>query len=349
MSQTKLVTPVFHNLFSREIRPIRSWSEWLERWQAAVTLEEMLGLIHVGFGVSYDTYRDETQYDQSDRLAFYFRIADGWADHYHLLRVTGENEVEYVVGRDKNGNMIRKSPSELRQRVARKAFDMLCLNFFKLDLHQDRDESTDRWMIDVVFGQLFLIIQGFFRLEKHEGVVFGDRFKIRNLQGFADDWSPNEKHVVDFFIALAKFVWRWKDDGKSLWIESYRIIRFEENVAEMRSRLIVAKLWILEVLSQMDMLDILDKWLLEFDKDCLAKLEEIALRSELKDHRDPVSKDRKVNSVEEACYADSSAAWMLQKYKLMKNEDERLKAILDAQRNKEEADQELKRLTSAKK
>jgi len=57
----------------------------------------------------------------------------------------------------------------------------------------------------------------------------------------------------------------------------------------------------------LDELNLLHRWILEFDNPCLAKLKEIALRRELSSHRHPVTEDRKVADIDEACYLGSSA------------------------------------------
>ena len=72
MSQQKLEVQPVHDLFTREIRPIKDWQEWLERWQAAVTMDEMLGLLHVGFDHPVGQYAEHTRpkYDGINRILF---------------------------------------------------------------------------------------------------------------------------------------------------------------------------------------------------------------------------------------------------------------------------------------
>jgi len=63
-----------HTARMKEIQPMKDWEEWLERWPAARTFEEMLGLIRVGFDVPLG---DKKDHDEIDRLIFYFAAADG--------------------------------------------------------------------------------------------------------------------------------------------------------------------------------------------------------------------------------------------------------------------------------
>ncbi|QQG42765.1 MAG: hypothetical protein HYW15_00905 [Candidatus Giovannonibacteria bacterium] len=330
-----------HDLFTREIRPISNWCEWLRRWQVAEILEEMVGLLHVGFSVSLErNYRCEKEYDRIDRLVFYFTIADGWDNNY-LLRAPEDGEKSYKVGRDDCGNVIRKTPSELRQRLALKAFDALCLNFFRMDLREDRGNLKDVWEREIASERLFPIIQNFFRAEK--GGFGGVR--IRNLS-HSDERSHNEKRAIDFLLNLARFIWGWREKEVPSWAEHKK--EMEARIRATRSRVDVSKPWMIEVLSELGKLGLLREWMLELDKTCLAKIEEIALRNELEKYRHPVIKDRKVATINEACYVGSATAWFLKEYELKKAEHERLSSMLEAERSIEEARHRIDMLASKK-
>ena len=67
MPEQKSAAPAVHPLLSREIRPLYNWHEWLARWDAALTAEELLGLLHVGFNVPLDrSEHGEKGYDAVD-------------------------------------------------------------------------------------------------------------------------------------------------------------------------------------------------------------------------------------------------------------------------------------------
>lgn len=324
---------IIHNLFTREVRPIHNWHEWLERWQSATTVEEMLGLLHTGFNVSLEhSQYGEKEYDSIDRDIFYFTIADGWADDY-LLRTPLDEKKHYPFGRDEHGRTVHKSASEIRQVVALKAFDMLCLNFFRVELKEDGRIASAR---------LFPIILDFFRIEQPH---FGTRFEIRNLN--RSNWrelSHNEQLARKFLLNLARFVWGWKEVDTRFYRGKDKEAA-EKWITEMRARLDAAKPWMVEVLVNLDGFDLLREWMLELDKPCLAKLKEIALRSELSQYGHPVVKNRKVTALDEACYTGSRAAWLLKERELKMREGERLKAILAAEHQKEEANQKIQKLT----
>lgn len=335
-----------HTLLTREIRPIRNWHEWLARWQMAEDFQWMESLLHVGFSVSLEREaHGEKEYNCIDRDIFYFSIADGWANRYLLqLPTDGDNEY-YAVGRDSNGNVIKKGPNELRQQLARKAFDMLCLNFFKVELLRGGrrgDEFNDVWESLVVSERLFPIIQSFFRAEKAE---FSDNVRIRNLS-YRDERSHNERQAVNFLLNLAKFIWGWKKPDTK-WYGS-RKDEADKRFAATRARVDAAKPWMVEVLAELNGFDVLREWILELDKACLAKLKEVALRNELSQYRHPVTKDRQVATLDEACYVGSKTAWFFKEYELMTKEHKRLGAILEAEQQKTEANRRIDELTAKK-
>src|SRR3989344_8565197 len=68
-------------IMDREIKSILNWYQWLERWNEALTVQEMIGLLHCGFEVSLSKMGyNEKEYSQIDRVAFYLTAANGWAD-----------------------------------------------------------------------------------------------------------------------------------------------------------------------------------------------------------------------------------------------------------------------------
>lgn len=338
---------LIHNLLTREVRPIRDWSEWFDLWKKAETMEQMLGLLHVGFNMPFKLLKyGDKEYDEIDRLTFYLTAAFGWANDY-LLRLPGDEKKEYSVYDRKKGGEHRKLPYELRQQVAIKAFDMLCLNLFKTEL---REPSTlafhGIWENFIASERLFPVIIDFFRVE--EGPYRHISGRIRNLPRH-DKQSHNERVVIDFVINLINFIWEWRERKLKSWFTPEFEKETTREETEMRSRLDSAKPWTIEVLSELDQLGLLRKWILDLDKASLAKLKEIALRSKLHTHRHPVKKDRQVERLDEALYIGSPAAWLLKEHEVAKREHARLTAIREAEEKKEEAEQKLKNLTSAKK
>lgn len=337
----------------REVRPVLNWNEWLECWESAKTLSEMAGLIHTGFDVPLDhaVRYGERKYTYNDRVAFYFAIADGWADRY-LLQTREQKEKTYYIGYDRHGlNRVYISESEARHELARKAFFLLCTNFFKLELRteykQTREEAEYDWMERFAARELFPLFFSFFRLEKGQfgGIVH------RNLPRRADDEKARneEKYAHDFFLRLAKFLWSWRGRRIESYWDAAQKKEAEEMNAALMERISAARPQMIEILFGVGKPEVLREWLLSFDKACLKKLEEIALRSELVSHEHPVRQSRKVATIDEACFAGSKAAWLLKEYELRKTEFARLSAIRTAQIQKEESEHRIRRLSSVKK
>lgn len=336
------VDPVsFHNLFSREIRPPRDWAEWLECWQAARTTCEMLGLLHGGFDVEFEWYYG-MKYDPLHRLEFYFEIADGWNDA-NLLRLRGDRDQEYRIRRDENGNVLFKTAGEIRQTIARKAFDMLCGNFFNPKNFRERgdhDKLEEDQMRNIVSGRLFLVVQKFFRVEK-DCVLF-DRISVRNLSRHPDGRSNNEKQAVGFLLRMMKYLWTWQEVKAESFDSEKEKARIREHNATMQAAICAARPWMIEVLHYLGELRLLKRaWVLALDEPCLAKLKEIALRSELQYYRHHVTKARKALTLNEACYVGSEAAWILKQHELMSREDRRLREIQKETWAREESDRKI--------
>ena len=340
---------VIKPLTTVNIRPIWNWNEWLELWQLASDRECMgwlESLLHTGFNgnVSFDKADYyEKKYDHIDRIIAYFTIADGWPNHYQFENSNG-NDRSYLTGYDKNGNSVRKSTSALRQQVARKAFDMLCLNFFKEEEYRYEESEGDFWWRVVLSERLFPVIQNFFRIEKGR---YTDRVEIRNLYHQTERLSHNEQLAVDFLLKLAKFLWEWKKTPIESWHKEDKQKSISEKNERRRIQLDAAKPWMVEILIQLDKLDVLRKWMFKLDKPCLDKLREIALHSELDDFEHHVAKDRPVKTLDEACLAGSKAAWFLKEYELKKKELTRLKTVRDAELALEEAQRKVKKLTAS--
>lgn len=328
----------FHTTLSRSIRPDLNWNELMERWQTAITLEDMLSVLHRGFrgGLFENRFPGERVYDQTDRLIFYFAIADGWEDS-SSLRLPGDEMVpRLLMGYDKHDRPMQKAPCELRQVVAQKAFDMLCLNYFKTmpsikTGHEERDFHRD-WE-NVASERLFPVIQRFFRVKNR---------KMRNLSHLNDRRSHNEWLAAEFVINLAKFIWEWREYEISHW-SSHEEETKKFNM-ETRFRLDASKPWTIEILSALGRLDVLQQWMFELDKECLKKLKEIAMSNKFSEYREPVRENRPVASLDEACYLGSPAAWFLKEHELRTSEHKRLLAVARSKQKIKEAEEELKKL-----
>ncbi|HVN26264.1 MAG TPA: hypothetical protein VMT99_01240 [Candidatus Paceibacterota bacterium] len=340
-----------HDLFTREIRPLHNWNEWLERWQAAVTIEEMLGLLHVGFEVPMGTrHWEEKKYDHIDRVLFYMKMADGWSNG-SLLKKAGDPDKEYEFGQDKRGYVTKRKPHGMRQILAKKAFDLLCQNFFgSFELEgsgKHGDEWNRHWELDVVTPRFFPSLVKFFRTEK--GWLDEESIRIPNLN--VPEWqdaSHYEAKARDFVVKLSTFMWGWKEPDYFCGEEEDRAAAVGEN-EKLRSRIETAKPWILEVLIGLNEWTLIRERLLSLDRACLDKLKEIAFRTKLSRHLHPVIEDRKVASLDEAYFAGSRAAMLLSQRELLLREGRRLQEIRKAHEMKQKAELVIKGHSNSKK
>lgn len=310
--------------FMHEVRPIRNWHEWVQLAQAATTFDQKLGLLHVGFDMWLDRREyDEPSYKADDRLQFYFDVANGWtnARHFREEGLFRDDEPNYRIN-----NRIERTRSEQRQLLAQKAFDMLAQRYFKPKLswleEMDFQSREDRPIIrNYLRGLEFQLVMNFFT--PREGVM--QNISLRK------DSRPSERQVIDFLLKLPKLIWSWKEHEIMSYDREEERLRKEAYNCDERKAVATAKSWAIEMLSALDELEVLNDSSLELDETCLAKLTEIAFRTKLKHYYCPVSEDRRVLTLDEACLAGSAAAWMLKRHELVTNERARLQEIRTAE------------------
>lgn len=314
-----------HPLLAKEIKPLKNWSEFLQSWESVNTIDQMVAVLNAGFTFSAD--------NPVERILFYLQIADGWENKNILQKPTESTERAqcYYL----SGEKIWKSPAELRQIIAVKAFQMLCQYVFKVDLLIREDYVVyfnEVWEEEFTSELLFPAIMNFFRIEEHEISICDTEATIRNL---VRPWKMSEeiKPAYEFLSNLALFMWDWKVRERCEDKEK-RSKRIQKNIA-LRARLDAAKPWMVEVLVALDQLDVLRRYILELDEACIVRLKEIALRSELYASSHCVQETRKVKTIDEACYAGSKAAWFLKEYELKNRENQRLLAIKEAEIQRE--------------
>lgn len=348
---------LIHNLFTRPVVPLRNWNQWLARWQSAESIEEMLGLLHCGFDVPISEGRKwgEKEYNYVDRILFYLTIADGWADAYLLESEEEKQQGVYstdrhVFGYDRGGYPVCKQARDLRKIVAQKAWNQLCLNFFRHNQGaDDKNREGFRCIPDseIISERLFQAIINFFRPEERR---FSSYISIRNLERRPDSSSSHHQGLaVEFLLEFVKLIWKWeKGDPYFSDKDADKKAKWESEQAVIRARLDAAKPWAIEILAEIEGgLALIEEMLLTLEEPCLEKLKEIALRTELEQYRHSISETRKVATLDEACYVGSRSAWLLKKRELKLREGKRLQAIRDAERAKKEADRRIKELSSA--
>ncbi len=328
-------------LKSRKIRPIFNLHEWFQLFEKAGTLTEMVSLIHEIFDVDvHNRCHNEPEYEEIDRIIACLSLADGRLNS-KILR--GEGDDTFSVRLREIGwkrNTVRSQ--ELKQKVAAKAFSVLCTNFFKVEMIVP-GSLTGKWVGWIEGGKLIPALQHFFRLE-NDG--FG-RISMPNIDLYYK--SRHEEAVtINLLLNLGKFLWEWNAEISWSRPEAEKQKKDEAN-AKFQATLDEIKPWMLEVLWFMDKLEILRKYILRFKKEDLDKLKELALRQEVKMDPHSIERDRRVKTVDEAYLYDCDAARLLVEHQKKTDEikrQERIKRLQKrARKNAEAAEKAQAQLT----
>jgi hypothetical protein len=335
--------PVLTMLQKREIRPILDWTEWKGRWSTAITYQEMLGLLHVGMLVPTTSHNDDSLLsDHLDRIIFYFKAAEGWDDRW-IHSSPLDRDRMYVVGYDDFYNAVQMSLSDMRQIVARKAFEILCQKFFKPELHDGKRGYEGVWGTLITGDHLFPVIQNFFRVANSRS---GD-VRIMNLpfpSSVTNGATHNTEQSIHFLLRLADFMFNWTEKAVSTLFDAEHIRVQQEKDAKKRAVIDAAKPWMIEILLNLNRPDLLKPHLERLNGQSLAKLREIAMRARLDRNSQLIIGSRAVRSIEEACLVGSPAAWLLKEREISMQERQRLLRIKAAEDRKLKAEQRLRAL-----
>lgn len=281
-----------------------SFKNWKERWDATFILAERLGLLY------YFTMESGWFYkEQAELVSFLMEIADGHR-HTSNFQTSGERF-------DYHGEDIAKN----RQKIAEKAFAVLCTKFFKAGERYD-NEPLWWWMLgnDAVFQKVLW----FLRLDD----TFGSN-QARNHDFYADKLShPHDvfRRFINEFIELG-----WEEDSPI-----NRSYGSPDDAA--LARLVVARPLFIELLNNQRNLNWLNRRSL--DAASIKKLTEIAMSHEL--HMPPCEAAqrntyRKPKTLEEAILGGSAAAQVIILWRIRKEEAGRIEEQYDASYDKVEA------------
>ncbi|HRY31301.1 MAG TPA: hypothetical protein P5328_02855 [Candidatus Paceibacterota bacterium] len=280
-----------------DVNPINfeSFTDWLVQWANAKSLVEMLGLLH-----GLTTYGH--WFEESNVISFLLDLADG-----HDERDTFEDHREARwIGAD------RQVVSD-RQKIAQKAFSILCLKFFRNSV---REGGRQPWLWMLGDESLFKKVLWFFRPDRI--------WRLRNCNSLAhgsDD--PAEKHQNEilrcFLEELAHQGWTFRSLGE------YGISDADRQIEQ---RLVATRPQFIDILKELRKLP----WLLkqeELDPQSLKKLEEMAMSESVSlplDCAGTGSNYRKPVNLREAVLGGSVAAQVLLLYKVMEKERQRILA-----------------------
>jgi hypothetical protein len=296
----------------------------------------MLGLLHSGYDI---IFTDDSENDYHERLQFYFKVADGWSSGM-TFQSKNKNGEKYPIrtGNESYADYDYKTPSDLCRMLAKKAYTILCARFFKLDekmLNTHRDDFMYEWECTMIKSPTFPTLLHFFHVEDKSS----SRADIRNLNTY--QLSQLEKNVQEFLLTMAVFLWQWKEPVGYISDQTEK----QKKYWEVHTKIEAAKLWMIEILNRLGKLDFFEDKILSLELPCVAKLNEIAMREKFNSYEHPVNEDRKVASLDEACYKGSKAAWLVKKYEIMRKEKKRFDAIAEAKDLKESAEKKIRELS----
>ncbi len=181
-----------------EVQHIVDWKYWLKLWNEVGLTEFRHSLLHFGFATPCDNYQEPL-----DRIRFYLTVADGHAKSKYMER---PDEKQAGIPLESAFNSYRttlgyvRHPSELRQKIARKAFEVLCPNFF----HDRRDTNDTRspvWTEEVLQKKVLPTLLWFLRVEG-EHLINGVTWTRSDHQ---------MKIFVDFAFKFCRFAWKYLD------------------------------------------------------------------------------------------------------------------------------------------
>lgn len=266
----------------------RSFEAWQERFLKAEYFDEMLGLLH-------GLREEKNDYPLGENTAlFLLEIADGY-DRHNFSNLDGTQR--YYGDSD-----IQKR----RKLLAQKAFQVLCLAFFK----EEREYGyAPKWENVLYSEALFKKVLWFLR---------------PNLRYSGTNYRFEEKpeHPYDIFMKFVQeFVkFGWDFNGQ---VGRYKDRWYGETREASRQRFLDARPQFIEIMETMKML----RWLgaQELDGVCLQKLTSMAMEREYKFPDCDYGKERKPKNLQEAVWAGSVPAQIL----LFKESSKAQQAIYD--------------------
>lgn len=141
---TTATTAERHPLLKKKIVGISTWEEWLKRWSAVKTAEELISLLHYGFNAGGSVYRDTHA-----KALFYLSVANGYSDYSGI-----GSRSDDVKGNYRSDGILTAIPkpvseyyssSDLRHLVAQKAWEVLCVTFFGGWVVKQGSQASPGW------------------------------------------------------------------------------------------------------------------------------------------------------------------------------------------------------------
>lgn len=258
-------------LRQKKIYHLRHFEEWLKRWEKSEFCEEMMGLLHcLSAEENPITYNEQA-------LMFLLELADGHDGHNFR-----NPDEQYDSDVSKN-----------RQKLSQKAYQVLCLKFFRIG----SDNSVAPWWRMFDHEALFQKVLWWLRPCERYG---NKNFRFRE--------SPSHPHDI-----LKKFLQEFCQAGWDF-ANKYKQATDYWPSEEIKTSVLAAQPRFIEIMDEMQWL----RWLLRqtLDEACLQKLHELALSRD--DYSLPKEENthssRKPTTLEEAVWTGSGAAQVIALY-----------------------------------
>lgn len=296
-----------HPLHKKGPDGIHDWKHWMTLWELAETVQELEGLIYCGYDVSLG--REDIQGLWQERFNFYLRVADGYTSRGSHRLITKE-EKRSLSSVDVN------SLVESRQKIAKKAFDVLCRNVFKDTSSNHQPPSWADYLIR--HPERVKSVMWFF--DPHE--------RPYNIP-YRNSTDHNEKIAIVFLRSFIELCWLERDSA----------VFYGTRRREIEEFLLHYERTFIHQLRELGNLDLLWKhrrWLTEEHLEVLRKiaLHERTFSIEGEQH----------NSVESALFHDSYAARIYFPLHVWMQEMERQRRRKEAEGRKRQAERELRDL-----
>ena len=257
-----------HPLNGLSITDPCDWSEWKEHWLEEMKKEHpsaktLVGLLHGAFDVNAN---------EEERIPFLLDIADGY-----------RNDAAFP--KDASSSNCQQNPKNgPRKKVARKAYDVLCDNFFK----EAAGGNRVWWEITIGIETVFKTLLLFLGRE-------GDNIPNTDKE---DGRSQITRSFIHQFVT---FAWKegcdWKSEDKG-----------PQNKKQLQGQMFFdARPQLIEILSETREIGFLVELVRDthfnIDEKCIEKLREISLKS------GPNAKSETANPVELVYYHHSRFIW----------------------------------------
>ncbi len=233
---------------AEKLAPWQTWEEWRkawkEVWDGSGGIESYLNLLYYGFKLPEQNLG---RADRLDRMRLYMSVANGWMSEDNFYE-PGDPVTKYRFGRPiGNQGHNEKRLSQLRHLIAVSAHSQLCLNAFARECMAESGDGLCRVESLCESGALHALMTFYcpFECESRGHVKIANLPYRTNGPGERDH---NEK-AHELITGLVGPLFCYSFEGRDLSV----------NFANVANVIRVARLWVIEVLTYLDKLYLLNR------------------------------------------------------------------------------------------